>query len=93
MEKQQVISFEKDEGKEHITVGELKKHLEDFDDELIVIMSKDEEGNSYSPLCEGIVKMYIPRCTWSGDVIHDAEDAVERDCEFIPNALVMYPLN
>lgn len=33
-----------------ITVGKLKKMLEKYNDEYVVILSSDEEGNNYAPL-------------------------------------------
>jgi len=35
-----------------MTVKELKKTLEEFEDDDIVIMSKDGEGNGFSPLAD-----------------------------------------
>jgi hypothetical protein len=33
----------------------------------LVVMSKDAEGNGYSPLADLEVSMYVPSSTWSGD--------------------------
>ena len=49
-------------------VKELIALLQDCDQEAIVVMSSDAEGNSYSPfsgLWEGV---YVPDTTWSGEV-------------------------
>lgn len=50
-------------------VKELKKLLEKVDDNRIVILQKDGEGNGYSPL-EGISdeENYKADSTWSGEV-------------------------
>ena len=52
-----------------MTVDELRAALEGIDGSLIVVMSKDAEGNDYSPLAdlEG-ESVYVPECTWSGAV-------------------------
>jgi len=53
------------------TVGTLKELLNDYPDHLKVILSKDGEGNSYSPLApKGYTEsygIYIPDNTWSGE--------------------------
>jgi glucose dehydrogenase len=50
-------------------VKELKKILEKVDENRIVIMQKDEEGNGYSPL-DGISdeENYKANSAWSGEV-------------------------
>lgn len=50
-----------------ITVKELIELLQGFDQSAIVVMAKDSEGNSYSPL-EGAYDntTYVPDSTWSG---------------------------
>lgn len=50
-------------------VKELKKLLENVDDERIVILQKDGEGNGYSPLetIDDEVN-YRPDSTWSGEI-------------------------
>ena len=44
-----------------MTVKELRRELAGLDDDLLVVMSSDSEGNSYSPLSEVISgnSMYI----------------------------------
>lgn len=50
-------------------VKELKKLLQNVDDERIVIMQADGEGNSYSPLCTiDDESNYRADSTWSGIV-------------------------
>ena len=53
----------------NMKVKELKELLKDIDDESIVILQKDAEGNEYSPL-DGINDecVYAPDSTWSGDI-------------------------
>jgi hypothetical protein len=52
-----------------MTVKELIELLENEDHNKLVVMSKDGEGNSYSPLADfGNVNVYRADSTWSGDV-------------------------
>lgn len=51
-----------------MTVKELKALLADQPDERLVILSKDSEGNGFSPLAEVAEGMYVPYSTWSGEV-------------------------
>ena len=48
-------------------VKELIELLQKLDQEALVIMSKDAEGNSFSPLDEVETCLYQPDSTWSGD--------------------------
>ena len=50
-----------------ITVGELMTELQKFALDRIVIMSKDAEGNSYSPLSSMRRGNYKAETTWSGE--------------------------
>jgi len=50
-------------------VKELKKLLENCNDEDMVVLSLDGEGNSYSPL-DGIEeRIYVPETTYLGSTI------------------------
>jgi len=50
-------------------VKELKKLLETVDDNRLVIMAKDGEGNGYSPLAEiDDCSTYKADSTWSGEI-------------------------
>ena len=83
-------------------VSELKQLLENYPDDTEIIMSKDSEGNNYSPLSQVAGAIYIPETTWFGDIYSpewSAEDAcmdeAERE-EFKKNAkisLVLWPVN
>ena len=50
-----------------MTVRELKKALEGFDDDDQVVMSKDGEGNDYSPLADRGSDRYVAGSPWSGE--------------------------
>lgn len=67
-------------------VKELIEELSKLDGERLVVMSKDGEGNSYSPLADVIEATYVPETTWRGDLGDDSE----------PNGIasvVLYPTN
>lgn len=51
-----------------MTVKELREHLTRYDDGDLVIMSKDAEGNSHSPLSDMWDGMYRAETTWYGEV-------------------------
>ena len=62
-----------------MTVKDFKELIEDLPDEMEVIVKKDAEGNSYSPLSDIETNhVYFPLTKWSGDVYSlnwSAEDA------------------
>lgn len=84
-----------------MNVKELKELLEKFNDDDIVIVSKDGEGNGYSPLATAEEVSYEAECTWSGlvgireltdehiDVGYTEEDLLENGVD----AIVLWPTN
>lgn len=77
-----------------MSVRQLKRLLETLPEDSIVVLSKDGEGNGFSPLdshCEGY---YEPTCTWAGDFV-DAEDGDydEDDLARMEKAVVLWPTN
>lgn len=84
-------------------VKELKKLLEGVDDERIVIMQKDGEGNGYSPLDNiDSNSVYIPDSSWSGEVKYEkltptleSFGYTEEDCDDGTGepAVVLTPIN
>jgi hypothetical protein len=56
-------------------VRELIEELSQLDPEMLVVLSSDGEGNSYSPVSgmSGDGLMYEAESTWSGEV-HDPEE-------------------
>ncbi len=82
-------------------VKELKKLLNQFDDEDIVVMAKDSEGNSYSPLADIWDGKYKAECIWAGEVglrelttelieLGYSEEDILEDGE---NAIILCPTN
>lgn len=58
-------------------VKELIESLQACDQDAIVVMAKDAEGNGYSPLSGFWRGMYLAETTWSGDV--GAESLTDED--------------
>lgn len=50
-------------------IKELIEKLYEFPQDYEVILSKDSEGNSYSPLVEIVDGVYEEESTWSGDFL------------------------
>lgn len=83
-------------------VKELKKMLEEVDEDRIVILQKDPEGNGYSPLAglDGENCSYQAETTWYGEVGlerltpklkkdgYTEEDVLEGE-----KAVVLWPIN
>lgn len=86
-----------------MTVKELRDMLVGLPDDMDVVMSKDGEGNSYSPLSDCNSNcIYIPDSTWSGDVVymyHGAEgvgmdqEEWEHFIKVNKRSLVLCPVN
>lgn len=63
-------------------IKELIEILEHLPGDHEVVMSRDSEGNGFSPLYECDVAKYVPDSTWSGEL------AVGE-----PNAVILRPVN
>lgn len=64
-----------------IKVSSLIKLLKTLDPNLIVVLSKDSEGNSFSPMPNGAgfcESVYRPDSTWSGELVESEEGAKEK---------------
>jgi len=44
-----------------------------------VVMSRDAEGNGFSPLADADESMYVAESTWAGDVYSTPEDIADND--------------
>lgn len=67
-------------------IWELQKELAHVDPCLEVVLSRDAEGNGYSPLYAQEEAIYTPDTAWSGD-------ATALGPEDKPNAVVLIPTN
>lgn len=70
-----------------MNVGELKKMLDDFNDEDLVVMSSDAEGNYYSELSDVEGLYYSPDI---GDIM-DEEELKEYSEEGFKKSVVLWP--
>lgn len=71
-------------------VSELIALLKDFDQDQLVVISSDAEGNNFSPLSEaGNDYQYVADSTWSGYLLDDGADE-ELKAE---KAVVLWPIN
>lgn len=85
-----------------MNVKELRDLLLTLPDDMEIILSKDSEGNNFSPLADyGDNSIYIPETTYSGLVYDDvwtAEDACMDEADWQkhldnPRVLVLWPTN
>lgn len=85
-----------------MNVKELRELLATLPDDMEIILSKDSEGNRFSPLSDyNADSIYVPDSTYSGDVYDDvwtAEDAsmdeeVWQKLLDGPRVLVLWPTN
>ena len=82
---------------EGMTVGDLRKKLEGVPDDVVVIMSKDGEGNSYSPATGyNTDYRFVPEGGWYGHLADPEEcdsDCDHSDCEYADGvpAFVLWP--
>ena len=76
----------------YLRVGDLRRHLEGLSDDVLVVMSKDAEGNNYSPLAEAEAEWtYFPDTTWSGEIHEIHKDDIRFD-DGVP-CIVLWPVN
>lgn len=74
-------------------VKELIELLSEFNPESLVILSKDGEGNSFSPLTDLGDGVYVADSTWSGFVFNDLAECLE-ECDDTPvGCVVFWPVN
>lgn len=66
-------------------IKDLIKELSEVNPELEVVMSKDAEGNSFSPLSDIGICKYTAETTWYGEV-----DNCKKGKE---NAVCLWPVN
>lgn len=69
-----------------MNVSELRAALARYPDDLLVVMSKDSEGNDFSPLYEATSGVYRAESTWGGG-FNDGDD------DYPANAVCFWPVN
>lgn len=75
-----------------MNVKQLRDLLAGQRDDALVVLAKDEEGNSYSPLADVSDNLYRAETTWSGEVL-DPGDDVELCLDDSVPAVVLWPVN
>ena len=87
-----------------LTVKELKIALETYDENAVVVMSKDGEGNSFSPLAGIENYIYVPETTYYGEIYlpeltqklidqgYEEEDVYQGQGDGV-RAIVLWPTN
>ena len=82
------------------TIGDLVAELLKLDQSLPIVMSRDAEGNGYSPLSAWDVATYYPDVwndgslsTYSGAVDHPDDEPGEWKGRVGVKALVLWPVN
>ena len=74
-----------------MTLGEFREQTKDLSDEMLVVLARDGEGNSYSPLLEVETAIYDPETTYGGVIYpEDFYHAGDRDGK---KAVVLWPTN
>jgi hypothetical protein len=87
-----------------MTVGQLKAVLSEWDDADLVVLSKDGEGNTFSPLSSWGEGVYEAETTWAGavyqrvltpDLVEQGftEDDVREPSDDTPLCIVLWPVN
>jgi len=61
------------------TVGDLLDFLATQPRDRVVVLSKNAEGDGYSPLCDVWEAMYEENNTWSGEVYMTPEDRAAQE--------------
>jgi len=69
-------------------VRELKELLNEVDGDYEVILSKDSEGNSFSPLDSNSLEEYIEDSSYSGHLGYTAQEVNKN-----ANSIVLWPIN
>lgn len=78
--------------KRYITVGELISLLIRYNRRDVVILSKDGEGNAFSPLCSIETGTYHPHSTWEGDIEENPPTEEEKE-QGARACIVLWPSN
>lgn len=83
-----------------MTVSELIQELQEMDQDAIVVMASDAEGNGYSPLSGAYEENYLAESTYSGEVYSDeeleemkAEDDMCEVPEGLQKCVTLSPIN
>ncbi len=82
---------------EYVTVAQLRDILAKLPGDAIVVMSKDAEGNGFSPFCEvgddENPDWYVAESSWSGQLRDEEYDADEDGPDGAVPCVVLWPTN
>lgn len=73
-----------------MNVFELIEELNRLPSDLTVVMSKDAEGNRYSPLARLEPGKYLAESTWAGEMVHPDD---EGDYDGLTDVVCLWPVN
>ena len=76
-----------------MTLGEFRKQTKDLGNDILVVLSADGEGNSFSPLAVAIEAIYVAETTWQGSVIGLDDKNWDDNGKEAKEAIVLYPIN
>lgn len=76
-----------------MTVAELIEALQAMPRELPVVLSKDGEGNNFSPAADFSMGVYIAETTWSGEFTSVDEDMSDAREAGGVSAVCIWPTN
>lgn len=71
-----------------MTIRELKENIKNEPDDKLVILSKDAEGNNFSPLVQVSNSFYVPITNWYGELSQN-KDGIDKP---VP-CLCLWPTN
>ena len=81
--------------RETMTVGDLKALLNQYDDDYLVILSSDSEGNNFSPCIAHGAGVYVPQTPSEGMYYasNDPELEGKEDLSRCKRACVLWPVH
>jgi hypothetical protein len=74
-------------------VKDLIEKLQALPPELIVVQSRDAEGNSFSPVAEVTEGVYVEETTYSGEFSDNDEDVLDYTDRGGEGAICLWPTN
>lgn len=78
----------------YVTVAKLRTLLADAPDDALVVMSKDAEGNGFSPFAElGGTDHYVAESAWAGHLRDEEYDPDEDGEDGAVPCVVLWPTN
>lgn len=78
----------------YLRVAQLRAALAEAADDLLVVLAKDGEGKSFSPLAHGGFAVYVPESTWAGEVYEGDEERSEHlMVDGAESCVVLWPTN